>query len=66
MTDLFSVNGTAIDKSVKGLSEDRIEGFVHLNVGCGGAHCEGNDILHSFDWIECFCGSFKMKGSVDI
>lgn len=60
---LLAVDQAAIENGLECLSEDRIEGFVHLKVRHSDRYHEGCNVFHTVHWVGLFYCSLQQKRS---
>lgn len=66
MGNLLSIDKAAIEDGLECLSQNGVEGFIHLEIGhCGGGR-EGGYVLHSLDWVFFLCGFFEECGGIGV
>ncbi len=58
MGDLFTVDGAAVDEGLIGLSENRVERFVHTDVDDGGGDAERDNFFETLYHVGAFDGLF--------
>jgi hypothetical protein len=56
MRDLLTVDRTAIDEGLVGLSENGVERFVHTDVDDGGGDPEGDNFFEAFNHVGALGG----------
>jgi hypothetical protein len=61
--DLFCVGGTAVDPTLEGLSELRVEGLLHVEIEDGVGDAKGYRAQESVQFI-CLLESFEQDGGI--
>lgn len=66
VTDLFKINGTAINPALVSLSQNRIERFLHVYTQSILSHHDNNRIFHPFQRILDVSSTLDEYGSVEL